>query len=81
MEDSRINRLESKIDHVVEKINSIDSTLSAQHESLKYHIKRTDLLEKQVKPIEAHVNRINGALRLISATGVVYALIRLLLKS
>ena len=80
MDDNRTNRLESKIDHVVEKINSIDTTLAAQHESLKYHIKRTDLLERQVKPIEAHVNRINGALALISATGVVYAVVKLLLK-
>lgn len=65
MTDSRIARIEDKIDHVVERLSSIDSTLSAQHVSLKEHIRRTDLLESQVKPIEKHVTMVHGAIKLV----------------
>lgn len=39
-------RIEDKVDQIQISINRIDITLAAQHESLKQHMKRTDLLEK-----------------------------------
>lgn len=63
--EDRIIRIEDKIDKVVEHLGSMDMTLAAQHESLKIHIKRSDLLEAQVEPIKKHVAMVSGALKLI----------------
>jgi len=62
--DERIIRIENKIDKVVEHIGSIDVTLAAQYVSLADHIRRTELLEKDVAPIKAHVNMVHGVLKL-----------------
>lgn len=51
MSDERLERIENKIDKLADRISSIDSTLAAQHEQLKVHIKRTDILEQQVVPL------------------------------
>lgn len=70
MSDDRLTRIEDKIDHVVDKIGNIDVTLAKQHEQLEYHIKRTDLLEKSVKPIETHVTMIHGVLKAIGILAI-----------
>ena len=62
---SDFNRLEAKLDKIVDKIGSIDSTLASQHTSLREHIRRTELLEAQLRPVEKHVAMIQGALKLI----------------
>lgn len=71
MSDDRLERIESKLDKVVEHISSIDSTLAAQHVSLDDHIRRTELLEKDVAPLKAHDNMRAGAFKL---TGLVLGL-------
>ena len=40
MDDSndRFDKLDNKIDKIADHLSSIDSTLAAQHESLKIHI-------------------------------------------
>lgn len=37
-------------DEVLHRLGSIDTTLAKQHESLKDHIRRTEILEKAVSP-------------------------------
>ena len=80
--EDRIIRIESKIDKVVDHLGSIDSTLAAQHESLKIHIKRSDLLEAQVEPLKTHVAMVAGALKLIgvivAACGAIEGIVMLL---
>ena len=51
MNDDRLSRIEAKVDSVVDRLGSIDKTLAAQHVSLKQHMRRSDALEAQVKPI------------------------------
>lgn len=62
-------RLEQKLDHIVEKIGNIDVTLTKQAEQIEYHIKRTDLLEKKLEPIEKHVIMSKGAFKLLTLLG------------
>lgn len=87
MNDVRLTRIEDKIDKLGERLGSIDSTLASQHEQLVYHIKRTDLLETTLKPIERHVMMVHGALKLLGILALVggifegmYALVELLGK-
>ena len=74
------HRLEDKLDKVVEKIGSIDSTLAAQHEALKDHIRRTNLLEEKVEPIEKHVHMVNGVSKFLAFVGIFIAIIEGVLK-
>lgn len=67
-----LDRLEIKVDRVLERVGAIDVTLGAQHVSLVDHIRRTALLENQMEPIKTHVTRVQGALKLIAwAIGLV----------
>jgi hypothetical protein len=55
---------DDKLDHIIEKIGSIDKTLEFQAAQLEEHIKRTDFLEHRLVPIEDHVKFIRGLMRL-----------------
>lgn len=65
-----------KLDKLDTRLNSIDVTLAKNTESLEYHIKRTDLLEKQIAPVVKHVNHVEGILRFFGLVGVVAAILR-----
>lgn len=45
-------RFDEKLDKILDKIGSIDVTLGKQQVSLDEHIRRTELLEKAVEPME-----------------------------
>lgn len=63
------NRLEGKIDSIVDQMGDIKITLAKQHESLKTHIKRTDLLEEKVAPLaESHIKSL-GRLEILGWVG------------
>lgn len=55
---------DDKLDHILQKIGSIDKTLEFQAGQLEEHIKRTEILENRVIPIEDHVKFIRGLMRL-----------------
>ena len=61
----------SKID---DRLSKIDSTLAAQHESLRDHIRRTELLEEQVKPIHEHVHELKGVIKFFKFVGILAAI-------
>ncbi len=60
-----------KLDKVYDKLSSIDATLAAQHVTLEEHVRRTNLLESKVEPIEKHVTMVNGAIKFIMLVGVI----------
>lgn len=84
-----LNKIVEYIEKLDSRLDKIDKTLIAQHESLKHHIYRTDLAEdridkfeketkqelrdihKELNPIKAHVNRIDGAFKLIGIIATV----------
>lgn len=73
--EDRLMRIEEKVDQVSEKIGEINSTLSAQHVSLKEHIRRTNILEKKIEPIEKHVNMVSGIVKLIMIVSALAAIV------
>lgn len=75
MSDSKLDKLDIKIDKIQEKLSSIDVTLAAQHESLKIHIKRTDLLEKKLAPVETHVIAVHSLLKLVGFISIIVGII------
>ena len=59
-----------KTDKIFDRLNSIDKTLAGQHETLKEHIRRTEILEHRVEPLERSSNMLEGAMKFIALTGI-----------
>lgn len=78
--DTRLERVEDKIDKIGDRLGSIDSTLAAQHESLKQHMKRTDLLEAQLEPLKRHVAMVEGITRALGGLAVVAAVLEAIVQ-
>lgn len=55
-----------KTEEILEKINSIDKTLVEQHVTLKEHVRRTELLETEMRPVKTHISRVEGALKILA---------------
>lgn len=78
--------IDNKIDGVKEKMHSIEVTQTRMESDLKYHIKRTDLLEEKIfemdekiKPVESAKSATTGLIKFIALlTGIVTATVALL---
>ena len=80
--EGKLDRLDGALDTIVIRLGSIDTTLAVQAEQLATHIKRTDLAEEnldhlraEMKPVQAHVLRVEGALKLIGLIGVIATIV------
>ena len=62
--------VEDRLDHILDKVHNIDKILERNTNSLELHMKRTDLLEKKLKPVEDHVSRVDGAFRLLGVISI-----------
>lgn len=51
-------RLDDRLDDVDQKLHSLDKTSVLQQVSLDEHIRRTNLIEQKLDPIEKHVNTV-----------------------
>lgn len=67
-----LDKVYNKQEKMADDISEIKVTLAEQHISLKEHIRRSDLLEEHIDlvraeliPVQAHVNKVNGAIKLI----------------
>lgn len=70
MKKSDMDRLEGKIDTIQNHLGSIDVTLAKQSVILEEHVKRTNLLEKKIEPIESHVKLLKSIAKIISFVGM-----------
>lgn len=71
---------DAKIDKILEKVHSIERILDRNTDSLELHMKRTDLLEKKLKPVEDHVFMVNTGVKLLGAAAAVMGVIATFLK-
>jgi len=62
MNGAHMDRIEEKLDKIDERIDNIDKNLAVNNTLLEYHIKRTDMLEEEVKPLKGHVLKAQGIL-------------------
>lgn len=74
----QLNKIEKKVDNIDERIDSIDTHMAVYNQELKDHIRRTELLEEAVKPIQDHVSKVSGALKLLASTGIILTIIKVL---
>lgn len=68
----------NKLNALDESLVSIDKTLVKQEAQLAEHIRRTNALESKLAPVEAHVNKVNGAFILIGVLSTLLGILKLL---
>lgn len=80
--NDQLSKMDSKLDKIQEHLASVDVTLAKQEVSLTEHVKRSTLLEENVKmlrseftPIQKHVIVVNGVLRLLSLIGLLITIV------
>lgn len=59
--------IDKKVDEVKDKLHGIEVIQSRMEGDLKYHIKRTDLLEEQVEQINKNIQPVNAVKNLLVA--------------
>lgn len=78
--EENLSKIEAKIDQLDSRLDNVDVTLVKQEAQLAEHIRRTNLLEASLQPVEDHVKYMNGALKLITVTSTVGGFMLLVLK-
>lgn len=78
---------ETKLDKIGEKIDEIRDDIAEIKIDLARHILRTDLAEESIKllrnelrPVEKHVERVSGGLRVLSVLVVIGAVVKLFIE-
>lgn len=67
--------MDKRLDNIENRLDSIDETLIKQHHSLVAHMKRSDALEAQVKPMHDLMLEVKGAVRLIKMIALLAGII------
>lgn len=73
--DQNIEKLHAKIDKIDERLDEIDKHLAVYNNQLEIHIKRSELLEQDIKPIKAHIYQVKGAGILLALLSTIVGLI------
>jgi hypothetical protein len=73
--EHKIDAVDEKLDKIVERLGSIDTTLAVNTASLVEHVKRTNLLEAELKPVSKHVVMMETIFKVIGVVGSVAAFI------
>lgn len=66
-----LDRLHSKVDKIDDRLDKVDKHLAIYNEQLTIHIKRSEMLEEDMKPVKEHVHQVKGIFKFISIIGVI----------
>lgn len=76
-QDNKLDKIDTKLDGLVAKTTEIEKHLAVYNKELERHIEGTvqnreaiKLLDKKLSPIQSHVDRIDGALKLIGIVSI-----------
>lgn len=69
------SKIEVKLDKIHEDVQEIKVHMAVYNSQLITHIRRTELLEKKLEPVEKHVANLNTALKLLGVLTVLVGLI------
>jgi hypothetical protein len=75
-----MNNLKEDFEKIHDRLNSIDVTLAKQSVLLSEHIRRTNLLEEKLEPVEEHVAHMRGALKLVLIIAALSGILGLVFK-
>jgi len=65
-----LDRLHEKVDKIDKRLDKVDKHLAVYNNQLSIHIKRSEMLEDDMKPIKEHVHQIKGIFKFLSILGI-----------
>ena len=60
-----LEKIDRKLEKIDERIDNIDKHLAVYNSQLRFHIKRTDMLEEELKPLKSSLIKAQGAIMFI----------------
>jgi len=60
-----LERIETKVDRLDERLDAIDIRLAKYNKELEFHVARTTQLEDELSPIVKHVEQVRGASKFV----------------
>ena len=82
-----LEKMETKIDGLDSRLDSVDRTLVRQEATLGEHIRRTELAEagiktlsQEIRPIQRHVDVVGGVMKAVGFTGVLVSVVMGVIK-
>ena len=69
-----MNKIEEKLDRIDRRIDNIDKHLAVYNTQLKFHIKRTDMLEEEIKPLKSGLIKAQGAMMFVGVLATVISI-------
>ena len=69
------NRVLDKLDKIETAMNKQEINLARLTVSVEEHVKRTNMLEEDMRPMKRHVNMVEGALKLIALSGILATIV------
>ena len=72
---STTSRIFEKVESIEMRLQSIDMTLLKQHLSLDEHMRRTEIIEKELQPVVKHVEQMRGAAKLLGILALIATII------
>jgi chromosome segregation ATPase len=60
-----LDKIDRKLEKIDERIDNIDKHLAVYNSQLRFHIKRTDMLEEEIKPLKSSLIKAQGAIMFI----------------
>lgn len=80
MNSSRFDRLETKVDSVLEHVSAIRTEQAAVNERGIAQDRRMDSVESDLEPIKRHVSRMEGSARLLALLAIVFGIIEVVAR-
>lgn len=76
MRRNELNYLSDRLDKIDNELDDINKVLVIQEENLKLHMRRSELLEEQVRPLNQMLWASYGVLGLITFIGTVLGILQ-----
>ena len=72
----RQSETNKRLEEIERLLAMIDKTLALNTAHLDEHIRRTEILEDEIKPVKKHVEQMRGAAKLLAIAAVVATLLK-----
>lgn len=79
-EKELLHEMSKSLERLDTSVDTISITLAVQAEQLKTHIRRTELLEAALKPVQEHVNRVNALILLLGGLFAVLGAVKTVIE-
>lgn len=69
------DNVSKRLDRIESSIHSIDKTLAINTEHLSEHMRRTALIEHELRPVVKHVEQMRGAVKLLGVLALLATIV------